>query len=230
MPTSRRRVVTHRNSSPPVAHCSSTVAASRRITAGDGTDTFVGIRIRALFLVALLAACSGDAAEEEAEPAAPEVPPALDDFLDRVAPHGEVAFTATYAVLQKLGGETVEVRVAVEPPSWRIEVGDVVVTADETCVAGECTAGVQEQQLTQHGFTSRFFSDAPARQLLVDAGRAGAGAPERSEREVAGVGLECIGVPVGAAIPTLACITAEGVFGFVDDPARRVELTAYEPG
>ncbi len=33
MPTSRRRVVTHRKAKPPVAHCSSTVAASRGITA-----------------------------------------------------------------------------------------------------------------------------------------------------------------------------------------------------
>src|SRR5215213_8098951 len=32
MPTSRRRVVTHRKRRPPVAHCRSTVAASRRIT------------------------------------------------------------------------------------------------------------------------------------------------------------------------------------------------------
>src|ERR671916_3491259 len=36
MPTSRPRVVTHRNSRPPTAHCSNTVAASRRITACEG--------------------------------------------------------------------------------------------------------------------------------------------------------------------------------------------------
>src|ERR1700742_1120989 len=34
MPTSRRRVVTHRKASPPTDHCSSTVAASRWSTAG----------------------------------------------------------------------------------------------------------------------------------------------------------------------------------------------------
>ena len=201
------------------------MAASRRITGGDGTDTVARIRIPALLLVALLVtSCGGDDAPEEATTTT--VPEALDDFLDDVAPHGEVAFTATYDVLQKLGGETVEVRVTVEPPSWRIEVEDVVVTEDETCVDGECSEGVQEQQLTQFGFTSRFFSDAPARQLVVDAGRAAARAPERSTRD----GLECIGVPVGAAVPTTACLTPEGVFGFVDDPARRVELTSYEPG
>src|SRR5437899_11846091 len=33
MPTARRRLVTHRKRSPPVAHCSRTVAASSRITA-----------------------------------------------------------------------------------------------------------------------------------------------------------------------------------------------------
>lgn len=200
------------------------MAASRRITGGDGTDTVAGIRIPALLLVALLLGCSSD--DEPEEPTTTTVPAALDEFLDDVAPHGEVPFTATYDVLQKLGGETVEVRVTVEPPSWRIEVDDVVVTEDETCVAGTCSAGVQEQQLTQFGFTSRFFSDAPARQLVVDAGRAAAGAPERSTRD----GLRCIGVPVGAGIPTTACLTPEGVFGYVDDPARRVELTSYEPG
>src|SRR5687768_6128014 len=37
MPTSRRRVVTHPNAIPPVAHWSSTMAASRRITGCDAT-------------------------------------------------------------------------------------------------------------------------------------------------------------------------------------------------
>jgi hypothetical protein len=180
---------------------------------------------RCLVLVALLAACSADP-EPEPAPAEPEVPAALQEFLDGVAPHASVAFTATYDVLQKLGGETVEVRVAVDPPAWRIEVEDVVVSEDATCVAGSCSAGVQENQLTQFGFTSRFFSDAPARQLVVDARREGAGEPERSERD----GLDCIGVPVGAAIPTTACLTPEGVFGYVDDPARRVSLKEYAPG
>ena len=38
MPTSRRRVVNQQNTSPPTAHCSSTVAASRRITPGRLTS------------------------------------------------------------------------------------------------------------------------------------------------------------------------------------------------
>ena len=167
----------------------------------------------------MLASCSGG----------DDTPDELDAFLDRVAPHGEVAFTATYEVLQKLGGETVEVRVEVDPPSWRIEAEDVVVTEAETCVAGECTDGLQEQVLTQFGFTSRFFSDAPARQLRVDAGRDGAGDPETSTRTEAGVTLDCIGVPVGPAVPTTACLTDEGVFGYVSDPARRVTLVDYDP-
>jgi hypothetical protein len=140
-----------------------------------------------------------------------------------------VPFTATYEVLQKLGGESSEVRVAVDPPIVRIEVGDVVVTEDETCVDGECAAGIDESRLTQFGFSSRFFSDGPAQQLRVDARRAGAGDARLSTRTVTGVELACAAVPVGQGTPTTACLTPEGVFGYVDDPARRVTLIEYTP-
>lgn len=184
----------------------------------------------ALLLLAI-AACSGggDDPAPTTTTAPPEVPAELEAFLDDVAPHAAVPFTATYEVLQKLGGETVTVQVSVTPPSWRIEVEDVVVTPEETCVDGTCTDGVLEQQLTQFGFTSRFFSTAPARQLETDARRAGAGRPDLTTRTVAGVDLRCAAVPVGVNAPTTACLTPEGVFGYVDDPARRVTLVEYAP-
>ena len=44
------------------------------------------------------------------------MPGPLEAFLDRVAEPGSVAFTATYEVLQKLGGVASEITVARVPP------------------------------------------------------------------------------------------------------------------
>jgi hypothetical protein len=52
----------------------------------------------------------------------------------------------------------------------------------------------------------------------------------RSTRSAAGVPLECIAVPVGSSLPATACTTPEGVFGFVDNPSVRYELTSYRVG
>jgi len=37
-------------------------------------------------------------------------------------------------------------------------------------------------------------------------------------------------VPVGSSLPATSCITPEGVFGFVDNPSVRYELTSYRVG
>src|SRR3954468_1407376 len=103
MPTSRRRVVTHRNSSPPVAHCRSTVAASSRIT----SPSLPSVHLRtatALLAVLLATACSGGSKPGGTTPNAVqpdrETPPALLGFLRRVVRPGAEPFTATYEVLQ----------------------------------------------------------------------------------------------------------------------------------
>jgi hypothetical protein len=122
-----------------------------------------------------------------------------------------------------------------EPPSWRIQVDDLVVVdgpKPATCrvSAARCVGDVREQLLTDVGVFSRFFATGPKEALVTAAGRADAGAPVFSSRTVAGVPLECAAVPVGGVVPTVSCLTAEGVFGFVDSPAVRFELTSYRAG
>jgi hypothetical protein len=51
-----------------------------------------------------------------------------------------------------------------------------------------------------------------------------------STRSAAGVALRCIAVPVAESLPATSCTTPEGVFGFVDNPSVRYELTGYRVG
>src|ERR687897_362502 len=111
MPTSRRRVVTQRNSRPPTAHCSRTVAASRFTPAvARGVARRRRYRrpvARPLLAVvvaaaALLAGCSGGdrpstGAEGTSTTAAadPALPPEVDAFLERAAGAEEASFEAS---------------------------------------------------------------------------------------------------------------------------------------
>lgn len=179
-------------------------------------------------------ACAGGSRatlSHEVQPEAP-LPRAVTAFLDEVAEPGRATFSATYEVLQKLGGTTSAVRVVSSPPSWRIEVDDLIVVAgglEATCHAATrtCDRRVREEQLAQYGIFSRFYSSGPAEALRSAAKRVGAGRPERTNRSVAGVELDCLTIPIGAAPTSVACLTPEGVFGLVDDVSKRIALTAY---
>lgn len=164
-----------------------------------------------------------------------DLSPELASFLADIAAPGTVAFDATYSVTQKLGGVTTMVRVSAAPPAWRVEAGDVVVVdgpRPATCRPSlrRCVGEVLEAQVTQFGVPSTFFSTATHNLLATAARRPGAGAMVHSTRTLAGVELRCAAVPIGAATPALACITAEGVVGFEEDPSRVVTLTAYQTG
>ena len=193
-----------------------------------------------------LAGCSDGADDDLTTPpstptsttAAPDdsgLHPDVRDFLDQAAGATRTPFTATYRVLQKLGSKETTVTVTQAPPSALIEIGDdlVVVTGPDaaTCSRSEelCIDGVREDRVSGAGLLSgsAFYGDSPAATLRTVAGRADAGEPVSSEREVAGVQLRCISVPVDSIVAHEYCITPEGVFGYVDNPAVRLELTTY---
>ena len=188
----------------------------------------------------LLAGCSGGdrpttSARGSTTTAAPDqdLPAELEAFLARAVAGERASFTASYDVLRKLGGVTSTAEVVAGPGGARITVGDLVVlTGDHpaTCrtSAEACVGEVREDQLGQFGIFSRFWSSGPADALRTVVARDDDGAPVPSTRTAAGVPLQCIAVPVGSALPATSCTTPEGVFGFVDNPSVRYELTSYD--
>ena len=201
-------------------------------------------RLLAILAVGLLAAsCSSDDDGPRATPTPPsdtvdpqaDLPAPVQQFLDEVADPGEVAFRATYDVLQKLGGARTSVVVVADPPSWQVRVGDLTFVEGEkpaTCRTStrRCVGQVLEELLAPVGVFSRFFATAPARSLATDARRGVAGELVTSERTVAGVPLRCAGIPLSGSVSSTYCLTPEGVFGWVDTPAVHYELTAYAAG
>ena len=179
-----------------------------------------------LFAAAALAACSsggGGSAASSTSTTAADVPPALADFLRAVKPPGTVAFTATYHVTKNHGGTETDVSVTVTPPSYEIRAGDVV-------VHGPNVSTSDEARLSAVGVFSNFFSTGPTRELETAARRAMAGAPTFTDRVAAGVTLRCAGIPSAGVVADTACLTPEGVYGFVDNVSVRYELTSYRPG
>jgi hypothetical protein len=185
-------------------------------------------RLLTVLLAAALAAgaCSSDGDDPDAGPAtsvsgAP-LPEQLADFLEQAEPQGEVAFVATYRVTRKIGGVETVVEVEQEPPSWTIVAGDLTVTGPPEPDASD------EAKLSALGIFANFYASGPVSALTVDARRSTADAPVFSERTVAGVTLSCAAVPQAGVVTQTACLTPEGVFGYVDNSSVHVELTSYE--
>jgi len=174
----------------------------------------------------LLGACSssgGGSSGVTTSTTAADVPPALADFLRSAKPAGTVAFTATYHVIKKLGGTESDVTVTARPPTFEVRAGDVVVKGPNASTADEA-------RLSAVGVFSNFFSDGPARELETAARRAMANAPTFTDRVAAGITMRCAGVPSAGVIADTACLTPDGVFGFVDNVSVRYELTSYRAG
>lgn len=201
----------------------------------------------AVALVALVAACSGGDGGDGGDPgggsatgagepgttgtvAARQVPEPAASFLAGVA-GDDLAFTADYHVLRKLGGVEAEVRVAQDPPWLEVTADDLVVRAGPqpaTCrpSADRCVGQVREEPLAALGVVSRFATTGSADALATMAARPDAVATP-SNRTAAGLDLRCLDVAVGGTPAGRWCLTAEGVFGFVDTVVARYELRGY---
>ena len=195
--------------------------------------------LAAVAAAVLLAGCSGgDRPSTSAQgttttAADQDLPPEVETFLERAAASADASFSASYDVLRKLGGVTSTAEVVAGAGGARITVGDLVVlTGDHpaTCrtSAEACVGEVREDQLGQYGIFSRFWSSGPADALRTVVRRDDDGTPVTSTRTPAGVALQSIAVPVGQSLPSTSCTTPDGVFGFVDNPSVRYELTDYQ--
>ncbi len=190
--------------------------------------------------VALGAACGGDGGPDPGDaPHAVDrdearLTPELVAFLERIEAATEVAFTARYDVLRKLGGEESVAEVVQRPPRARIAVGDLVVATGpdpSTCRldTGDCVDDVDEAALAGHGLSSRFFAAGPAQQLRATASRDDADPPVFRRDRVAGVEVDCVEVAVAGTTAITTCATGEGVIAFHDAAPVRIELTEYHP-
>jgi hypothetical protein len=198
--------------------------------------------LAALVACILFAGCSGGDRPSTAEgdttttTAPNRLPPEAEAFLDKASRRADTSFEATWEVLRKLEGVTSTASLVAAPGgAARLTVGDLVVVSGEqpaTCLtsARACVDEVREDQLAAFGIFSTFWSIGPLDALRTAAGRDDAGTLVLSTRTAAGVPLDCVAVPVGSALPATSCVTPEGVFGFVDNPSVRYELTSYRVG
>jgi hypothetical protein len=166
-----------------------------------------------IVVVALaLAACGGDDGEQADDGVVDrtrEVPADVRAFLADVVEPDEVAFTADYELLNKNGGDQHTVHVESTPPT-------VTVTID-----GEPVDLADEPALARYGIFSGFLAANPKAAIEAAAQRVDAGDAVFSTRD----GLECIDVPVQGATTSTWCLATIGIFGYVDTPAVRYELT-----
>jgi hypothetical protein len=189
--------------------------------------------------LAVLAGCSSNGPERV--PAASStttteltegLPAELAAFVAKARP---AAFTGTYHVLQKLGGQQSDLQVASDGTTTRITDGDLVFVVGPkpaTCSTAtrRCVGEVRDQLLAPSGVFTNFTAGGPSRQLATDARRVQAGDPQFSERTAAGVTVQCAAVPLRGVVASTYCLTAEGVWGWVDTPSAHYELTDYRPG
>lgn len=164
----------------------------------------------AIVLVALLAACGGgdgggggsDGIVERDRP----VPADVQAFLDRLADPGTLTLDATYDLLNKNGGG--EHVVHVSSPPLAVTIDDEPVDLDD------------EPALAAFGIFSGFLAANPAAAIEATAQRADADDAVFSERG----DLDCIAIPIQGTATSTWCLTADGLFGYVDNPSVRYEI------
>jgi hypothetical protein len=177
-----------------------------------------------LAAVLLVAACSnsGGTRATVTTTTLKPLPAPLDDFLKGVKPQGALTFRATFHVLRKLVGNQSDITVESSAGEWTIHTGNLVITGPPAPTTAD------EARLSTTGVFSSFYSAGPTAALAADARRKTADAPVFSDRTVAGVDLRCAAVPQAGVITQTACLTPDGVFGYIDNAAVHVELTSYQ--
>ena len=156
----------------------------------------------------------------------------VDRVLARLDAIDGQTFTASYSIRRKLGDLERTASVVQAPPHNVVRIGDVALYSDppsQTCdtAKGSCEDGLLEQRISDLGVSSRFYGPATAQQLRVAVGRESA-PPTVDTAQLAGVGAECLHVPVGGGEETY-CVTGEGLLALLDTAAMHIELTSYSP-
>ena len=157
----------------------------------------------------------------------------VDRVLARLDAVGGETFTADYTITRKLGPVERAATVVSQPPRTTVRVGDVALydddSPDQTCDlrAGTCEDGLLDQRISDLGVSARFYGPAPAQQLRVAVARESS-APSVDTTEVAGIGADCLHVPVGGGVETY-CVTVNGLIALLDTAAVHIELTSLTP-
>ena len=156
----------------------------------------------------------------------------VDRVLARLDGVDGKTFTASYAIRRKLGDLERSASVVQLPPRTLVRIGDVSLFSDppqQTCDAatGACEDGLLEQRISDIGVSSRFYGPATAQQLRVAVGRESS-PPTVDTAQLAGIGAECLHVPVGGGEETY-CVTGDGLLALLDTAAMHIELTSFAP-
>ena len=136
----------------------------------------------------------------------------VDRVLARLDGVDGKTFTASYAIRRKLGDLERSASVVQLPPRTLVRIGDVSLFSDppqQTCDAatGTCEDGLLEQR--------------------VAVGRESS-PPTVDTAQLAGIGAECLHVPVGGGEETY-CVTGDGLLALLDTAAMHIELTSFAP-
>lgn len=175
-------------------------------------------RITVFVLVALVAACGDGGSNDDGAVVVDRSRPVPADvrvFLRRVVDERTIAFDATYHVLAKLGSTEHTIEVHVDPPS-------VTIIAD-----GHAVGAADDVALSQYGVFSGFLSRGPARAIQAAARRADAGPARFSTHPAAPDAFDCVEIPEQGAVTSTWCLNGAGIFGYVDTPAVRYQLTRF---
>ena len=155
----------------------------------------------------------------------------VDALLARLDATATAPFTATYRITRKLGNVGADAAVVQAPPRTAVTVGDVRFLTgdgeDRTCdvPTATCEAGRLDQRVSDLMIGSRFYAEGPAAALRVAMGRRTADAV-LSAREVAGLTVDCVTVPVGAGAD-VTCVTPAGAIAVLDTAALLIELQSW---
>ena len=157
--------------------------------------------------------------------------PAAAVVLERLERAGSLPFTATYDIIPSTTGETTSAVVRQVEQRRRITIGDVDYLLDggitRTCrrSSGECVDTIDDALISDLNITHRFWNEAIADRLVVDASRR-VGFSEGHTETIAGRPAACADVPVLGGV-VLYCALDVGVVARYFNADVSIELTSY---
>lgn len=160
--------------------------------------------------------------------------PAAQVVLERLERAGSVAFTATYDIIPSTTGEPTTATVRQADGERRVTIGavDFVVSggSSRTCRLGDagetdCVGFIEDARVSDLNITHRFWSDAPASRLTIDAARR-VGFSTGHTEQIAGMSAACADVPVlGGEV--VYCALDAGVLARYFGADVTIELTSF---
>lgn len=179
---------------------------------------------------ALLVACvTGERPTLQAVPLVDDEAAAV--VLERLARAGAVDFTATYDIFPSTTGQPTRAIVRQQSGRWRVTIGEIDYVGDgqvsTTCdrTTGECEDFRNEARVSNLNVTSRFWSDAFATRLTIDATRRVGFSRGRTET-IADRSAVCADVPVlGGEV--VYCALDAGVLARYFGADVSIELTSF---